>query len=206
MSKKKLIESLKKKGFSEEILKAFKEVKREDFIEGTMKRFAYRDRPLPIGENATISQPYTIAFMLDLLDLKDNMKIIEIGSGCGYVLALIDNITKESEVYGVEISSDLVEKSKRYLSDTSVTIINKNGYDGLEEKQPFDRILVSAAYKEEPIQLLDQLKNEGVLVVPVNNSIIKYTKKRDKVIKESHFGFAFVTMQWKHMHFTTMSD
>ncbi|MFP4457428.1 MAG: protein-L-isoaspartate O-methyltransferase family protein [Clostridia bacterium] len=195
MSKKMLIESLRKKGFSEKILKAFNEVKRENFIEGPMKRFAYRDRPLPIGENATISQPFTIAFMLDLLDLEDNMKILEIGSGCGYVLALINNITEKSKIYGVEISSDLAEKSENYLSDTSVRIFNKDGYDGLKEKEPFDRILVSAAYEEEPLHLLDQLKSEGILVVPVNNSIIKYTKNRDKVMKERHFGFAFVTMQ-----------
>ena len=195
MNKKQLIESLKRKGFSEKILEAFRKVKREKFIESEMKAFAYRDRPLPIGENATISQPYTIAFMLDLLDLKDNMKILEIGSGCGYVLALINEITKNSEIYGVEINPELVKKAKEYLSDTSITVINKNGYDGLKEYEPYERILVSAAYQEEPKHLIDQLKEEGILVVPVSNSINKYIKKDGKVLKESHYGFAFVTMQ-----------
>lgn len=195
MSKKQLIESLRRKGFSEKILRAFKEVKREDFIEGEMKEFAYRDRPLPIGENATISQPYTIAFMLDLLDLKDNIKILEIGSGCGYVLALINEISKNSEIYGVEINPALARKAKEYLSETSISIINKNGYDGLKEHEPYDRILVSAAYQKEPTHLIDQLKEEGILVVPVSNSINKYIKKDGKILKESKYGFAFVTMQ-----------
>lgn len=195
MGKRKLIESLREKGFSEKIQKAFKEVKREDFIEGKMKEFAYRDRPLPIGENATISQPYTIAFMLDLLDLKDDIKILEIGSGCGYVLALIDKISKNSEIFGVEINPLLVKKAKKYLSKTSISIINKNGYDGLKECEPYDRIIVSAAYQEEPNHLIDQLKEKGILVVPVTNSIIKYVKKKEEVSKEVHYGFAFVTMQ-----------
>jgi protein-L-isoaspartate(D-aspartate) O-methyltransferase len=195
MSKKKLLESLKQKDFSQEIIDAFSKVKREDFVEGNLKNFAYRDRPLPIGENATISQPYTIAFMLDLLELRDDLKVLEIGSGCGYVLALMSEIIKNGELYGVEINSDLAIKSKEYLSDESITIVNKNGYDGLREYSPYDRIIVSAAYSKEPKHLLNQLNKDGILVSPVNHSIIKYVKNNEEITKESHFGFSFVPMR-----------
>lgn len=194
MKKKELLKSLRKKGFSDEIVAAFDAVRREDFVEESMKKFAYRDRPLPIGDNATISQPFTIAFMLNLLEVEDDMKILEIGSGCGYVLALLNELSQDSIIYGVEINQELAEKSKEYLDELPVSVINKDGYDGLGDYAPFDRIIVSAAYSEEPRHLFEQLKTGGILVVPVHNSIIKYIKEEDGIIKESHFGFAFVPM------------
>jgi protein-L-isoaspartate(D-aspartate) O-methyltransferase len=195
MSKKKLLESLKQKDFSQEIIDAFSKVKREDFVEGNLKNFAYRDRPLPIGENATISHPYTIAFMLDLLELRDDLKVLEIGSGCGYVLALMSKINKNGELYGVEINNDLAIKSKEYLSDENITVVNKNGYDGLREYGPYDRIIVSAAYSKEPKHLLNQLNEGGILISPVDHSIIKYIKNKEEITKESHFGLSFVSMR-----------
>ena len=195
MSKEKLLNSLRSKGFSNKIVNAFSEVDRKEFVEGELKNFAYRDRPLPIGENATISQPFTIAFMLDLLELDDSLKVLEIGSGCGYVLALLDEIIKESELYGVELNSDLVKKAKKYLSGKKIKVINKNGYKGLKEYSPFDRILVSAAYPEEPTHLFSQLKKDGIIVSPVKHSIIKYKKVDDEIVKESHYGFSFVPMR-----------
>ena len=100
MQKEQLIESLKREGFSSEILRAFEKVKREDFIPSELRDEAYVDAPLPLEKGATISQPFTIAFMLNLLELKKGLKILEIGSGCGYVLALLAEI--------IEISDDSV--------------------------------------------------------------------------------------------------
>ncbi len=190
-SKKGLIEYLDNKGFSSEIVKAFETIDREDFIDSELKSMAYDNTPLPIGSEATISQPYTIAFMLDLLDLKDNQKILEIGSGSGYVLALIKEISINSEIYGLELNKDIAEKSQKRVN---ATVINKNGYNGLEEEAPFDRILVSAAFPEIPKHLFSQLKENGILVTPVNQSIYKFIKK-EKIIEESYFGFNFVKMQ-----------
>ena len=113
MNKQQLIQELKKEGFSDKILKAFETIKREDFIPEKFKEYAYENESLPIEEGATISQPYTIAFMLNLLELKDNQKILEIGSGSGYVLALINEISKNSEIYGIERIKGLVESSDR---------------------------------------------------------------------------------------------
>ena len=114
MNKQQLLLSLKQKGFSKEILNAFSKIPRENFIPPQLKSKAYEDTALPIGKAQTISQPYTIAMMLSLLKLKPNQKVLEVGSGCGYVLALISEITK-SKVYGIEIIKELAEKSKQNL-------------------------------------------------------------------------------------------
>ena len=106
-----LIQSLKKKGFSEHILKAFSAVERGDFMLNEIKDYAYEDNAFPIGFQQTISQPYTIAAMLELLQLKKNLKVLEIGSGSGYVLSLISNITGgKGKVYGIERIKELADK------------------------------------------------------------------------------------------------
>src|SRR3989344_4200873 len=104
MNKTELIEFLKKKGFSEKIVSAFQTVKREDFIPEHSNLYAYEDIAVPLEPGTTISQPSTIAFMLTLLNPQDNQKILEIGSGTGYVLALLSNICPASEIYGLEIN------------------------------------------------------------------------------------------------------
>ncbi len=179
------------KNFSKEIVAAFSKVKREDFVEEKYKQYAYEDRPLPIGDNATISQPTTIAFMLDLLDLKNNQKILEIGSGCGYVLELMSYLSLNSIIYGIEINEDVFFQSKKIIKKNNIHLINDSGINGLKAAAPFDRILVSAAFFDEPIHLLDQLTDDGILVVPVGNYIYKYNQKK----KETYYGFAFVNVQ-----------
>ena len=160
MNKRELIEELRSEGFSEKILDAFEIVKREDFIARDMEKFAYENEPLPIGEGQTISQPYTIAFMLDLLELKDNLKILEVGSGSGYVLALIYEISKKSEIYGIERIRSLAEKSRQVLSGLkNIKVYHMDGINGLIEKAPFDRILVSASAKNIPDELVNQLRD-----------------------------------------------
>lgn len=198
MDKQELLELLKSEGFSIKILKAFSKIKRENFIPLSLKPYAYLNEPLPIGKGATISQPYTIAFMLELLELNklnNKSKILEIGSGCGYVLALLDQLSKNSEIYGIEINPELVKKSKQILKQNkNIKIINKNGSNGLKEKASFDRILVSAEFDRIPTHLYSQLKNNGILVTPVKNSIFQI-KKINKKIKIKEFpGFIFVPL------------
>jgi len=197
MNKLQLLQSLKQHRFSKQIINAFSKVKREDFIPITLKHNAYEDTALPIGKSQTISQPYTIAMMLSLLELKTQQKVLEIGSGCGYVLALISQITS-SKVFGVEIIKELAETSKKNLKDyKNIKVYNKSGTSGLPEHQPFDRILISAACKKIPKKLFSQLKENGIIVAPVGSryeqSLISVQKTKNKIkIKKQIPGFIFV--------------
>lgn len=195
MDKPQLLASLKAHGFSQQILNAFKKVPREDFIPANLQQYAYEDNALLLEKGATISQPYTIAFMLNLLELKPKQKILEIGSGCGYVLALLSEIT-DGKTYGIEIISSLVEKSKNYLSKyKNIQVFAKDGSQGLKEKAPFDRILISAAAAKIPEHLYPQLKDNGILVTPVLNSIVQIKKEKGKIKIKEFSGFVFVPLQ-----------
>lgn len=169
MNKEELLHDLRKQGFSDKIVKAFAKIRREDFIRQNLRKFAYENIALPIDDGGTISQPYTIALMLSLLKLHENQKIMEIGSGCGYVLALISEIIgKNGKIFGIEISQKLAEKSMQTLKDCrNIFIFNKNGKSGLAEESPFDRILIDAALEEIPGAILNQLKEGGIIVAPI---------------------------------------
>lgn len=198
MNKTQLIESLKKQGFPQHILRAFEKVKREDFVPEQYKEYTYDDGPLPIGHGQTISQPYTISFMLNLLELTPNskQKILEIGSGSGYVLALINNITN-SKVYGVEIIKELAEKSKQTLKKyKNITVISKSGKNGLPKYTPYDRILISAACPDlETVKnLTKQLKENGIIVASVKWSVFKIKKQKGKITTQEYPGFVFVPL------------
>ena len=197
MNKNQLLQSLKQKGFSKQIIDAFSEVKRENFVPSKLEKHAYEDTALPIGKGQTISQPYTIAMMLSLLDLKKTQKVLEIGSGCGYVLALISKITK-GKVFGIEIVRELAEKSKENLKEyNNIKVYNSDGSKGLPKELPFDRVIISAGGKEIPRKLVFQLKNNGIIVAPIGpryeQSLIAFKKIKDKlVIKKQVPGFIFV--------------
>jgi len=199
MNKTQLLQHLKKQDFPKKILDAFSKVKRENFIPEELKNRAYEDRALPIGKGQTISQPYTIATMLNLLDLKKDQKVLEIGSGCGYVLALMSKITgNKGKVFGVEIVKELAEKSKDNLKGyKNIKVYNRDGRKGLEEAAPFDRIIISAACGEIPKKILSQLKDKGIVVAPVGpqyeQSLVTIQREKDDFkIKEKLPGFVFV--------------
>lgn len=197
MNKKELFESLEQKGFSREIINVFLKVKRENFVPEELKAYAYEDTALSIGKGQTISQPYTIAMMLSLLELKKGHKVLEIGSGCGYVLALISNITK-TKVFGIELIKELAERSRKNLEEFhNIGVYNQDGSKGLPKQSPFDRILISAACEKIPELLFSQLKNKGIIVAPVGprheQSLVAVQKIRNKfVIKKEIPGFVFV--------------
>jgi len=192
---KNLLESLTKKGIKKEIVDAFTEVKREDFVQVEEAGYAYEDIPLPIGYDQTISQPSTIAFMLNLLELKEGQKIMEIGSGSGYVIALISNIIKNGKVYGVEMIKELAIRSKNLLESSKIVeIINRDGKQGLPEFAPFDRILVSASASDVPRHLYAQLNNGGIMVTAVRQSIFVIKKENVQISEKEFPGFAFVPL------------
>lgn len=198
MEKEILIENLKKQGYSDAIILAFDKVKREEFVPQFLIGYSYDDIALPIEEGSTISQPSTIAFILNLLDLHQNQKIMEIGSGSGYVLALISEIIKNGKVCGLEINQKLAIKSKSILSKNSnIDIITKSGEQGLPDLAPFDRILISASAPDMriPYNLLDQLADPGIMVVPVKQSIFQIKKENGKITKKEFPGFLFVPIQ-----------
>ena len=201
MNKKELLQSLKERGFSKQILNSFSKIKRENFIPENLKKMAYEDTALPIGKGQTISQPYTIATMFSLLELKKGQKVLEVGSGCGYVLALLSEITgKNGNIFGIEIIPELAEKSKQNLKEYGNVKINVgNGKLGLSKEKPFDRIIISAGYNEIPKKLVEQLKERGIIVAPLGNvysqDLISYQKINGKLkIKKEVQGFIFVPL------------
>ena len=195
MTKQELLQSLKSNGFADNILQAFSVINREDFIPVKYKSQVYKDRALSIGYGQTISQPYTIAFMLDLLDVKDGQKILEVGSGSGYVLVLLNKLSKNPQIFGTEIIKELVDRSQVILSKyKNIKIIHTPDQLGLSKEKLFNRILVSAAAKKLPEELLDQLADNGILVCPVKDSIIKAWKKDGQIKTEEHYGFTFVPL------------
>ncbi len=201
MDKQWLLKRLKDFGFSKKILDAFSRVKREDFISEELEKEVYKDTPLPIGHGQTISQPYTIAIMLSELELKKSQKILEVGSGSGYVLALISEIVgNKGKVFGIELIKELAEKSKEALAledYKNIKVYHRNGSEGIPEKAPFDRILISAACREIPQKLLNQLKDKGILLTPkgprFEQTLVMIQRQGDqfKTIKEIP-GFIFV--------------
>jgi protein-L-isoaspartate(D-aspartate) O-methyltransferase len=195
MQKEELIKKLKDYKFSDRIIKAFGKVEREKFIPEENKKYAYENIPLQIGYEATISQPYTIAFMLNLLKVKNKQKILEVGSGSGYVLALLSELSPHGKIFGIERIKELAEKSKEVLRDyKNVKVIHGNGFKGLEKEALFDRILVSASGEKIPENLINQLKYNGILVVPVRNSIFRIIKGRKENKTEEYPGFIFVPL------------
>jgi len=195
MDKNQLIQNLKQSGFSEEILKAFSIVKRENFVPNNLKDIVYEDTSLPIGKGQTISQPYTIAVMFSLLELKKGQKVLEIGSGCGYASALMSEIVgPNGKIFGIERINELAKKSRKNLKDyKNIKIYSKNGSFGLPKHALFDRVLISASCREIPPKVIMQVKNNGIIVAPVSESLIAYKKSNHQLkIKKEIPGFVFV--------------
>jgi protein-L-isoaspartate(D-aspartate) O-methyltransferase len=198
MDKEELIRSLKNKGFQDKIINAFTRVKRENFVHENFKKLAYEDIALPLSNDQTISQPSTIALALSLLKLKENQKVLEIGSGCGYTLALMSEIIGErGKVYGVEIVKELYDKSLENIKGyQNIKIYNRNGKVHVEEA-PFNRILISAALSEIPHEILDQLDDNGIIVAPLGSNFMQtltsIRKIEGKFVVEKEIpGFIFV--------------
>lgn len=193
---------------SESIRKAFLNVKRELFMPEGARQSAYSDSAMPIGSGQTISQPSTIAAMLELLDVKPENKILEVGSGSAYVLALLSELAgKKGKVFGIELLQELKEKAEKNLKaqgNKNITLKVGDGTAGWKENAPFDRILVSAACPFVPKPLAEQLAENGILVAPVGDrftQVMNIVKKiNGKTIKEEYMGgyFAFVPLRGEY--------
>lgn len=196
MLKKDLLGVLERKGYAKKIIEAFSTVPREEFVPLKQKFTAYEDTAIQLADGSSISQPSTIAFMLNELDVHPTAKILEIGSGSGYALALLAKLAPGGEIHGIEINDSLVASSKKLLQKEKHVHIHKvNGRGGFLRYAPYDRILVSAAYPYVPYTLLDQLKINGVLVVPVGDAIYRLRKRIDGIAEKEYPGFAFVKIK-----------
>ncbi len=169
--RRKLIDELRSKGISNiEVLEAINRVPRHVFMESGFVHFAYKDQAFPIGSGQTISQPYTVAFQTQLLDIKKMDKVLEVGTGSGYQCAVL--LEMGANVYTIERQRELFMKAQPTLSKLGYkpNFFFGDGYEGIPAYGPFDKIIVTAGGSEIPQKLLNQLKPQGKLVMPVGGT------------------------------------
>lgn len=205
--KQMVTEQLESRGISDPaVLQAFRTVSREKFVPPPFRHLAYIDAPLDIGEGQTISQPYTVAAMTELLQLQPTDKVLEIGTGSGYQAAILAEIVKEGRVYSIERIESLAEKARALLEKLAyhnVRVIVGDGSKGLPQKAPFDAIVVTAAAPEVPEPLVSQLAIGGRLVIPVGSGLTqqmcRLRKRSDGSVKKENFGaYRFVPLIGEH--------
>ena len=191
---------IKLRGIKDErLLEAMSKVKRHLFVPTHLQNLAYSDRPLPIGEGQTISQPYIVALMTQSLALKGDEKVLEIGTGSGYQAAILSRLVKE--VYTIERVKSLVELAKRALKKLSylnVHVVEGDGTLGFSEQAKYDAIIVTAACFKIPGELIRQLADGGRLIIPVGDRdsqvLVKVVKEEGEIFKKELCGCVFVPL------------
>lgn len=187
----------------ERVLEAMRTIPRHLFVPEEQQHLAYIDAPLPIGSGQTISQPYIVALMTELLQLGENACVLEIGTGSGYQAAILSRIAER--VYSVERISALAERARMVFDELgirNVNVITGDGTEGLERYQPYDGIIVTAAAPEVPKPLEGQLAPEGRLVLPVGSRVGQvlevWHRSGDELVCEKMAPVAFVPLIGKH--------
>lgn len=198
--RKQLVEGIRQKGIRDEaVLAAIEKIPRHFFMDSSFLEFAYQDKPFPIGSGQTISQPYTVAFQTELLQVKKGMKVLEIGTGSGYQASVLSEMG--ARVFSIERQRKLFQRTKEFMGRFRypVKLFLGDGYLGLPTFAPFDRILITAAAPEIPQALLEQLKPNGILVIPHGKddiqNMLQIMKQADGTIRsETHGTFRFVPL------------
>ncbi|MGB9856937.1 MAG: protein-L-isoaspartate(D-aspartate) O-methyltransferase [Dictyoglomaceae bacterium] len=199
-----LINLLKDEGItSESVLKVLAKVPRHLFIPKELEEIAYENQALPIGEFQTISQPFIVALMTQALDLSGKERVLEIGTGSGYQTAILAELAQE--VFTVERLKSLLEKAQsllEFLGYKNIYFKLGDGTEGWEEFAPYDRIIVTASAPEIPLPLWEQLKEDGIIVIPIGSkeyqNLYKITKKEGKKLIENLGGVVFVPLIGKY--------
>jgi protein-L-isoaspartate(D-aspartate) O-methyltransferase len=187
----------------DKVLSAFRKVPRHEFVPENIRYSAYDDCALPIGEGQTISQPYMVAIMTELLKLKGDEKVLEIGTGSGYQAAILAELCKQ--VYTIERMEDLSRRAEKIIKElgyTNIEFFTGDGTEGHEKASPYDGILVTAGCPEIPSPLVDQLAEGGRLVLPLGNRYLQtltlVTKEKGKIKVEGSIGCVFVPLVGKY--------
>jgi protein-L-isoaspartate(D-aspartate) O-methyltransferase len=192
-------EQIVARGIRDELtVNAMRKVPRHEFVPSELAAFAYRDHPLSIGYNQTISQPYIVAYMTEALELKPSDKVLEIGTGSGYQAAILAEICEE--VYTIEIVEPLAKVAQDRLNRLeykNITVIAGDGYQGYKEQAPFDAIIVTAAPEKIPPPLLEQLAENGRMIIPVGPThytqyLVLVEKKNGRIKKRNLLPVRFV--------------
>jgi protein-L-isoaspartate(D-aspartate) O-methyltransferase len=183
------------------VLRAMRKVRRHMLVPEEVRSQAYRNIPLPIGHEQTISQPYIVGLMTDLLDVRSEHKVLEVGTGSGYQAAVLSALVRQ--VYTIEIVEPLAARASRQLAELgygNVTVRAGDGYAGWREHAPFDRIIVTAGADHVPQPLIDQLKPGGRMVIPVGTSLntldltVLTKDRRGRLKKQRVLPVAFVPL------------
>lgn len=198
--RKKLVETIRKKGISDmNVLEAIDRVPRHLFMDSSFLEYAYEDKAFPIGSGQTISQPFTVAYQTQLLQVSPDDKILEIGTGSGYQASIL--LEMGAKVYTIERQKKLFDKTKAFLPTIGYNpkMFYGDGYKGLPPYAPFDKIIITAAAPEIPQELISQLKDGGILVIPVGpqevQTMVTIQKiSSDEIIRQEHDKFRFVPM------------
>ena len=205
--RKRLVERLKRHGYikSREVEEAFLSVPRERFVPEENERFAYADTPLEIGYGQTISAPHMIAIMCEHLELRKGLKVLEVGAGSGYHAGIVARIVgREGHVYTIERIGELARMARENLKKVgieNVTVVEGDGSLGLPEFAPYDRIYVTCAAPSIPKPLEEQLKVDGIILIPVGRAfctLIKGRKTKEGLETEEICGCAFVPLVGKY--------
>jgi len=195
-----LVDKIRKKGITDEsALRMINEIPRHLFLDNAFVQFAYQDKPFPIGSGQTISQPYTVAFQTQLLELNPYEKVLEVGTGSGYQAAVL--IGMEANVYTIERQKELFQKTKEFLPELgyNCNFYYGDGYKGLEQFAPFDKIIITCGAPNIPEGLIKQLKVGGRMVVPIGNGDVQVMHLIEKLSETeirttTHGEFSFVPM------------
>ena len=197
-AKQKLISELREKRIDNNVLVAFEKVDRHRFIESFMWDKAYLDMALPIKNNQTISQPFTVAFQTQLLQIQKGDKVLEIGTGSGYQAAILSAMG--AKVYTIERQGGLFKDTKKLLEviDRKIFTFFGDGFNGIPKYAPYDKIIVTCGAPNIPLSLINQLKINGLMVIPVGEDtqkMIRITKTSESDYTKETFGdFIFVPM------------
>ncbi len=197
--RRKLVKEIQQKGITDSrILEAIGKIPRHLFLDSSFVEFAYQDKPFPIGSGQTISQPYTVAFMTELLEIEKGHKILEVGTGSGYQACVL--LSLGAKVYSIERQRQLFLRTKAMLPTLGYKphLFFGDGYKGLPSFKPFDGIIVTAGAPEVPKELLTQLKIGGKLVIPVGEHIqtmVRVIRLNETDYQHEHHGsFRFVPL------------
>ena len=193
--------TLRRRGIMDQaVLRAMDEVPREHFVETTFAEAAYADQALPIACGQTISQPYVVAYMTERLEVRSSHRVLEVGTGSGYQAAVLSQLARE--VVSIERYRTLAEHARerlRSLGYGNIEVVVGDGFVGVPEKAPYDRIIVTAAAESMPQTLLDQLAPDGIMILPLGSRdgsqhIIKITKSETGTRRENLIPVRFVPM------------